>query len=79
MFVTRILSAHVPQLYRPPTNIAKYAGEMNPGLWLDDYRLACRADGAEGDDFIIRNLSLFLTDLARASSCELEPLLGGPT
>ena len=24
-----------------PTNIPKYPGEMNPGLWLEDYRLVC--------------------------------------
>jgi hypothetical protein len=34
-------------------------------LWLVDYRLACRADGADSDYFIIHNFSLILTDLAR--------------
>ena len=38
---------------------------MKPGLWLDDYHLACRAVEAEGDDFIICNLSLYLTDSTR--------------
>ena len=38
---------------------------MNLGLWLEDYPLACQAGGADNDDFIIRNLPLFLTDSAR--------------
>jgi hypothetical protein len=38
---------------------------MNPSLWLEDYRLACRAGGANSDYFIIRNLPLFLADSAR--------------
>ena len=38
---------------------------MNPKLWLEDYRLACQAGGADNDDFIIRNLPLFLVDSAR--------------
>ena len=38
---------------------------MNPGLWLEDYRLACWANGAVSDDFIIRNLPLFLADSTR--------------
>jgi hypothetical protein len=45
-------------------NIPKYSEEMNPGLWLEDYRLACRAGGTDSDYFIIRNLPLFLTDSA---------------
>ena len=39
---------------------------MNPRHWLKDYRLACQADGASDDDFIIHNLLLFLADSARA-------------
>ena len=57
-----ILNATFPPRYRPPTNIPKYSGEMNPRLWLEDYRLACQAGGADNDDFIIRNLPLFLAD-----------------
>ena len=34
-------------------------------MWLEDYRLAYRAGGAVSDDFVIRNLPLFLADLAR--------------
>ena len=53
VFSVHIRGANVPQWYCPPANIAKYTGETNPGLWLDDYCLACRAGGAEEDDFII--------------------------
>ena len=61
-----ILNAAFPPRYRPPTNIPKYSRETNPGLWLEDYRLACQVGGADNDDFIIRNLPLFLADLAQA-------------
>jgi hypothetical protein len=37
---------------------------MNPCLWLKDYRLACRAGGADSDYIIIRNQLVFLVDLA---------------
>ena len=42
----------------------KYSRETNPRLWLEDYQLACQADGADNDDFIIHNLPLFLADSA---------------
>ena len=38
---------------------------MNPGLWLEDYWFAYQAGGADNDDFIIRNLPLFLADSVR--------------
>ena len=44
----------------------KVLWETNPGLWLNVYRLAYQAGGADNDDFIIRNLPLFLADSARA-------------
>jgi len=62
-----------PPRYRPPTNILKYSREMNPGLSLEDYRLACQANGADSDYFIIRNLSLFLADSARTWLEHLSP------
>jgi hypothetical protein len=46
--------------------MTKYAGEMNPELWLDDYCLACQLGGVDDERFIIRNLPLFLADSARA-------------
>jgi hypothetical protein len=33
-------------------------------VWLEDYRLACHAGGATDDLFIIKNLSLYLSDSA---------------
>jgi len=37
---------------------------MYPGLWLVDYQLTCWAGSAVSDDFVIRNLPLFLADPA---------------
>ena len=65
VFSVHIRGARVPLRYRPLANIAKYAGETNPGLWLHNYHLSCQAGGAEGDDFIICNLPLYLADSAR--------------
>ena len=65
-FGRHILNVAFPPRYRPPTNMPKYSGEMNPGLWLEDYQLAYQAGGADNDAFIIRNLPLFLANLARA-------------
>ena len=42
----------------------RYAGETNPDLWLKDYQLVCWAGGVDNDYFIIRNLPLFLADMA---------------
>ena len=64
-FGRRILNAAFPPRYQPPTNILKYSREINPELWLKDYRLVYQASGADNDDFIIRNLPLFLADSAR--------------
>lgn len=58
-------NARVPDRFKHPTNIARYDGDTNLGLWLDDYRLACHSHGARDDDFIIRNLPLYLADTAR--------------
>ena len=63
-FGRHILNTAFPLLYRPSTDIPKYFGETNPELWLEDYRLAFQAGGADNDDFIIRNLPLFLADSA---------------
>ena len=65
-FDRHILNAAFPSRYRLPTNIPKYSRETNPRLWLEDYRLAYQAGGADNDDFVIRNLPLFLADSARA-------------
>ena len=61
----QVFGRHILNAAFPPTNILKYSGETNLGLWLKDYRLAYQAGGADNDDFIIRNLPLFLADSAR--------------
>jgi hypothetical protein len=53
--------------------MTKYAGEMNPELWLDDYRLACQLGGTDDDRFIIRNLPLLSADSVRAWLEHLPP------
>ena len=52
-FGRRIQRAPFPQRLRPPTNIAKYTEETNPGIWLEDFQLACQAKGVDDDYFII--------------------------
>jgi hypothetical protein len=72
-FGSRVLNAPFPQRFRPPTSVQKYNGETNPSVWLEDYRLACRAGGADDDFFIIRHLPLYLADSARAWLEHLPP------
>jgi len=40
-------------------------GETDPGLWLNDYRLASQLGGAIDDAVIIRNFPLHLANSAR--------------
>jgi hypothetical protein len=60
--------------FRAPTTITKYSGETRLELWLADYRLACQLGGTDGDNLIIRNLPLFLSDAARAWLEHLPPV-----
>ena len=55
---------HSPTLCQP-TTLVKYAGETDPSLWLNDYRLACQLGDAIDDAVIIRNLPLHLADSMR--------------
>jgi hypothetical protein len=59
--------------FRAPTTITKYSGETRPELWLADYRLACQLGGTNDDNLIIRNLPIFLSDVARAWLEHLSP------
>jgi hypothetical protein len=59
--------------FRIPATITKYSGETRPELWLADYRLACQLGGTDDDNLIIHNLSLFLSDAARAWLEDLPP------
>jgi hypothetical protein len=47
-------------------NIIKYTGKTNPNVWLEDYRLMCRAGVMEDDLFSIQLLPIYLADSARA-------------
>jgi hypothetical protein len=37
-----------------PNNVVKYDDKTNPNVWLEDYCIACRVGGADGDLFIIQ-------------------------
>ena len=62
-FSRRIRRAPFPQHFRPPANITKYTGETNPGIWLEDFRLAYRAGGVDDDYFIIQYLPICVGDM----------------
>ena len=55
-----IQRAPFPQRFRPPTNITKYTGKTNPGIWLEDLWLAYRDDGVDDDHFIIQYLPIYI-------------------
>jgi hypothetical protein len=42
--------------FQAPNIIINYDGKTNPSVWLKDYRLACKAGGADDDIFIIQFL-----------------------
>ena len=65
-FSRRIWRAPFPQCFRPPTNITKYTGKINPGIWLEDFWLACRAGGVDDDYFIIQCLLIYVGEHVRA-------------
>jgi hypothetical protein len=72
-FSRAIRQAPFPTRFRPPTTITKYSGETRPELWLTDYRLAYQLGGTDDHNLIIRNLPLFLSDIARAWLEHLPP------
>jgi hypothetical protein len=73
VFSRDICTASFPQCFRQPTSIDKYTGEMDPRVWLNDYRLPCQLGGAITDEVIIRNLPLRLADSARTWLKHLPP------
>jgi hypothetical protein len=73
VFSREIHTASFPQRFRQPTSIDKCTGEMDPRVWLNDYRLACQLGGATTDEVIIRNLLLHLADSARTWLEHLPP------
>ena len=64
VFSQEIRAAPSPPLFRQPTKLTKFSGETDPGLWLNDYRLACQLGGATDNAVIIHNLPLHLADSA---------------
>jgi hypothetical protein len=64
-FGVNVLAAALPAQYHAPTTVAKYDGETNPSVWLEDYRLACHIGGATNDLFIIKSIPLYLANSAR--------------
>jgi hypothetical protein len=52
-FRSNVHDACFPKHFWVPNNIVKYDDRTNPSIWLEDYRLACRAGGADDDLFII--------------------------
>ena len=65
VFSREIRAAPFLPRFRQPTTLTMYSGETDPGLWLNDYRLACPLGGATDDAVIIRNLPLHLVDSSR--------------
>jgi hypothetical protein len=51
---------------RAPTNISMYDGSLNPGAWLEDYRLTCCMVGIKYDHLILQFLPFHLAEGARA-------------
>jgi hypothetical protein len=49
-----------------PPNVIKYSGDSNPIVWLEDFRLACRASRVDDDLFVIQYLPLYLAESAQA-------------
>ena len=64
VFSREIRAAPFPPRFRQPASLTKYSGETDPGLWLNDYRLACQLGGATDDAVIIRKLPLHLAHSA---------------
>jgi hypothetical protein len=73
VFSQEIRTASFPQRFGQPISIDKYIEEMDPRVWLNDYRLACQLGGATTDEVIIRNLPLHLADSARTWLEHLPP------
>jgi hypothetical protein len=42
-----VCDACFPKHFLAPNNVVKYDGKTNPIIWLEYYRLECRAGGAD--------------------------------
>jgi hypothetical protein len=65
-FGSNVLDASFPEHFWVPNNINKYDGKTNPSIWLEDYRLTCRAGGADSNMFIIQFLPIYWVNTSRA-------------
>jgi hypothetical protein len=63
----------VPDPVPSPDYHRQVLGETRPELWLADYRLVCQLGGTDNANLIIHNLSLFISDVARAWLEHLPP------
>jgi hypothetical protein len=45
-----------------PLNNVNYSRDTNPAMWLEDFYLTCRVDGADDDLFIVQYLPLCLVE-----------------
>jgi hypothetical protein len=70
-FRSNVHNVCFPKCFRVPNNIVKYDRKTNPSVWLEDYRLACRAGGADSDMFIIQFLPFYLADMSRTGLDQL--------
>jgi hypothetical protein len=61
-FGSSVRNAVFPSRFRALSNITKYNSKTNPGVWLEDYRVASHAGGADDDLFIIQYLPIYLED-----------------
>ena len=66
VFVKRIWQTPFSACFRAPPNIVKYSRDINPIVWLEDFRLAYQAGRTDDDLFIIQYLPLYLVESARA-------------
>jgi hypothetical protein len=66
VFWSNVRDTCFPKCFRASNNAVKYDGKTNPCVWLEDYRLACRAGRADADLFIIQFLPIYLADTTSA-------------
>jgi hypothetical protein len=53
-------------IFECPIMSSSTMAKPTPSVWLEDYRLMCRAGGVEDDLFIIQFLLIYLADTAKA-------------
>jgi hypothetical protein len=56
VFGSNVCDARFPKCIWALSNVIKYDSKTNPNVWLEDYRLVCKAGGVDDDLFIIKFL-----------------------